>query len=113
MLAQHALQGGHSRARWTGCSTRLAQLLRIAEQDQVRSCMRGREDVGERHLAGLVNQEDIDAVAEVLTSPKPSCPTDYLGVSRVDRVQYLRRLLIGRGVGTCEDTFRVRLLRDQ
>ena len=112
VVAEHALEGGHSRARGVGSGTGLAELLRIAEQDQVRRGVRCGKDISKRHLACLVNHEHINAVAEIFTRPKPRCPANDLRVSRADRVAYLGHVFVHGGVITGEDFILVRFLRD-
>ena len=62
------------RARRVGALDRLVELLRVAEQDEAVGRAGDREDVGERHLAGLVHEQDVDRVAQLGVRPEPRRP---------------------------------------
>ena len=47
------------------------ELLRVAEQDDASRRLRARHRVGERHLAGLVDEERVDRVLELVVRPEP------------------------------------------
>ena len=59
----------------------LLELLWVAEQDQAfcRGCCR--QHVGERHLAGFVDDEDVHGLREILPRPHPLGASDH-----VDRI---------------------------
>ena len=60
-----------SGSRWMGGLARLGQLLRVAEQHEVRRRARHGQDVGQGQLPGLVDEERVDAVRELLAGPQP------------------------------------------
>ena len=49
----------------------LRELLRVAEQDEVAGAGGDGERVGERHLAGLVDQQDVDRRLHALAREQP------------------------------------------
>src|SRR6266513_4732253 len=68
----------------------LVQLPRIAQQDQVLGGMRNGEYVGERHLRGLVDEEDVHSVLSLFACPKPGGAAGDL----MPRPQRLEQLLV-------------------
>ena len=54
-----------------GALRRLVQLLRVAQQHQIRPRMGDGQHVGERHLRGLVDEEDVDATLRFGPGPEP------------------------------------------
>ena len=72
-LRRRARARAPSRSAPGGCEpcSRLVELLRVAEQDEARRGPRDRDDVGERDLAGLVDEQDVDGVGHLRRHPQP------------------------------------------
>ena len=70
---------------------RLVELLRIAEQHKVGGARRGGNSVGQGHLAGLVDEEHVDAPDHVVSRPKPGSATDHVERAVVEAVAVPRR----------------------
>ena len=68
---------------------RLVELLRVAEQHEAPGRRRYGDDVRERHLAGLVDEQDVDRAAEVLARPDPGRPAGDVDLARRERVAQL------------------------
>ena len=58
-----------------GCLLRLFELLRIPKEYEILCGLSSREHICQRHLAGLVHNQDIDCSGEVLLRPHPSSAT--------------------------------------
>jgi hypothetical protein len=71
---EQVLERGRVRARRVIRLLRLLELLRIAEQHEVLGARGHREHVRERHLPGLVDEQHVDAVAELGPSPSHDVP---------------------------------------
>ena len=71
MIAEDALGGGEIGAFGIAALLGLLELLRVAEKDQAAGCGRDGEDVRQGHLPGLVDEEDVDRVLELLARPQP------------------------------------------
>src|SRR6516225_321511 len=70
---------------------RLLQLLRVAEQNQAFSSRGTSQNVGKRHLACLIDEQNVHGIAELLSTPEPrSTPKDIHGTT----LQTLQRLFI-------------------
>ena len=64
---------------------RLFELLRITKQDQA-ACPPGHgQDVGQSHLPGLVDEQDIDTVGEVLARPQPRRTAQHRVLATVEQ----------------------------
>ena len=73
-LAEQVLQHGHARARRVDRLPDLRELLGVAEQDQVARARAHRERVGERDLAGLVDEEVVERAVQLLAAEQPRRP---------------------------------------
>ena len=60
MLAEQVVQGRDLGSLRVGAALGLLQLLRVAEQDQVARGAGAGQDVGQGHLAGLVDEEIVE-----------------------------------------------------
>src|SRR5262249_51113558 len=70
---------------------RLFQLLRVAQQHQILSCWRTRQNVGERHLSRLIDEKNVHRIHEFLPAPQPgSAPQNVDGAA----AQTLQRLAV-------------------
>ena len=69
--AEQVLERRGGRAGRMARLLRLLELLRVAEQHEALGAGRDGEHVGERHLAGFVDEQHVDAVAEALVRPEP------------------------------------------
>ena len=74
VLAEQVLQHGHARARRVDRLRDLGELLGIAEQDHVARARAHRERVGERDLAGLVDQQVVERLVHLLAAEQPRGP---------------------------------------
>ena len=54
----------------------VGELLRVAEQHEPAPGARDRQRVGERHLAGLVDEQHVDRPPHLLARPQPRRPRD-------------------------------------
>ena len=54
-----------------GALADVRELLRVAEQDDAAGALGDGDRVGERHLAGLVDEEHVDGLVHVLARPQP------------------------------------------
>ncbi len=77
-VLEQVSQGRHPRAVRVGALGRLVQLLRVAQQYQVRPGVRDGENVGQRHLGRLVHEQHVDGTAGLLARPKPGSARPYL-----------------------------------
>src|SRR5205823_11041178 len=75
LAIENVVQGGDASAFRMAPLRRLVQLPRIAQQHQVLGGMRNGEYVGERHLRGLVDEEDVHSVLSLIAGPKPGRAT--------------------------------------
>ena len=69
--------GGPARtvgARRVAALERLIELLRVAEQDEAASRRANGDHVGQRDLAGLVDEQDVDGVGHLRRRPEPGVP---------------------------------------
>ena len=57
---------------------RLVELLGIAEQHEVRGARRRGDRVRERHLAGLIDEQHVDAPDHVVSRPQPGGAADHV-----------------------------------
>src|SRR5437762_5403934 len=71
LAVENVVQGGDAGAFGMAPLCRLVQLPRIAQQHQIPGSVRNREDVGQRHLGGLVDEEYVHGVLSLWTCPKP------------------------------------------
>jgi hypothetical protein len=69
--AEQVLEGRRAGTGRVARLLRLLQLLRVAEQHEAFRARGYCEHVGERHLARLVDEQHVDAVAEALVRPQP------------------------------------------
>ena len=51
---------------------RLVQLLGVAQQQQAGGAGRRGQGVGQRHLAGLIDAEDVDRASHLFARPQPA-----------------------------------------
>ena len=70
LAVKNVMQRRHVRAFGVAALHRLFELLRIAEQHDAARRLRHRQDVGERHLRGLVDEEHVDRVRSVRRAPR-------------------------------------------
>ena len=68
---EHVLESGHRRALRVQALDRLLELLRVAEQHEAFRAGRDGEHVGERHLPGLVYEQHVHGLEELLARPHP------------------------------------------
>src|SRR5690606_28966656 len=68
---ENVLERGSPGTGRVACLLRLLELLRVSQQYEAPCAAGHREDVGKRHLAGLVDEQHIDAFGEVRPRPKP------------------------------------------
>ena len=66
MLERRSIGAG----RVTG-PLRLIELLRIAEEHDGPRCLAHRQHIGQRHLPGLVDEQDVHRLPELLARPQP------------------------------------------
>src|SRR6266403_2066809 len=66
---------------------RALQLLRVANQDQVLGALRDGDDIGQRHLAGLVNEQYVDGLEILGPGPKPRGSAYNIGSTRLKSAQ--------------------------
>ena len=77
-------QRGAVGALRVGALERLVELLRVAEQDEAVGRPRHRDDVGERDLARLVDEQDIDGVGHLRRRPQPRRAGGQVGPAVVE-----------------------------
>ncbi len=82
MVAEEVLQRGGVGAFGVRAALRLLELLGIAEKNDALRGLRHGEDVGERGLAGLVDEEDVERVRVFLARPEPGRPGADLRAAR-------------------------------
>ena len=92
---------------------RLVELLRIAEQDEAvrRSC--DRDHVGQRDLAGLVDEQDVDRVDHLRRRPQPRRAGGEVGAPIVEPRPDIRRVLPGASTRSSTRTCSVVALLDR
>ena len=71
---QPVVQGGNLTTFRVATLKGLFELLRVAEQDEAPAGSSGSEHVGQRHLAGFVNHQHVDALLELGARPAPGRP---------------------------------------
>src|SRR5579862_576112 len=57
---------------------RLFQLLRIAKQNKASSSRGTGQHIGKRHLARLIDKEDLDGIHELRARPQPWSSAEHL-----------------------------------
>ena len=78
----------------------LRELVRVAEEDdRARRATHG-HDVGQRHLAGLVDEQDVDLALHLVTGEQPRCPGR--DVDRTIHQGALDRGVVGRELDSVE-----------
>jgi len=68
-------------ALWMAALRRLIELLRVAKQDNGLGRLRHGQNVRKGHLGRLVDEEHVDRIEGVGTSPKPSRPARHLAIA--------------------------------
>ena len=68
---------------------RLLELLRIAEQHKAVGGLRDGEDVRQRHLPRLVDEQHVDTRGGLVGRPEPRGATEHVDVARLQRVDRL------------------------
>ena len=71
VLAEQVIEHRRARAVRMGALADVRELLRIAEQHDAACALSNGERVGERDLARLVDEEDVDGLAHLLARPQP------------------------------------------
>ena len=71
LVLKKVMQRGDVRAFGMAALHRLFELLRIAEEHDAPRGLRRRQHVGERHLRGLVDEQNIHRVRRIGRSPEP------------------------------------------
>ena len=84
VLAEHVLERRDVRRPRMASLLRLFELLRVAEQDEAPRGVRDGEHVGERHLAGLVDEQHIDGLGELGPRPEPGRAAEDVRPRRTD-----------------------------
>ncbi len=79
VIAEHVAEGRGVDAFGMGAFLRLFELLRVAQEDDAGRGVGGGEDVGEGHLGGFVDEEDVDGVRELFARPHPHRAADHVG----------------------------------
>src|SRR5262245_22849322 len=80
LLAQEqVLERGYLYSFRVAALERLIQLAWVTQQDNGAGALRDRQDVGERHLARLVHEQDIDSLEELFSRPEPRRPSQHRG----------------------------------
>ena len=74
VAAEQVLQSRGVGAFRVSAALRLLKLLRVAEQDDISGGLRHGENVGERDLAGLVDEKNVERARIVLARPEPGRP---------------------------------------
>ena len=78
LAAEHVLKRRHLGALGMAALRRLRQLLRIAEQHELRRRAAHREHVGQRLLPRLVDEQHVDRVRHPLARPQPRGAGDHV-----------------------------------
>ena len=81
LSGQQVLERRHLAAFGMTAPKGLLELLRITEQDQAPPRGGGGQHIAERHLAGLVDDQDVDALLETGTRPTPGRRAEHIDVS--------------------------------
>ena len=68
----------------------LSQLVRVSQQDDVSRARRRGDHIRQRHLAGLVNEEIIEAAFNLRSREQPRRPGHQLDLARPKRVIHIR-----------------------
>ena len=68
---------------------RLFELLGVAEEDDAARRVGGREDVGEGHLGGLVDEQHVDGLRELFARPQPGRAAHHAGGAILKRFERL------------------------
>ena len=64
---------------------RLLELLGIAEKDDALRGLRCGEDIGQRHLARFIHEQDVDRSGELVARPQPRRSGRELRFARLQR----------------------------
>ena len=73
MLAENMVERRHVGAFGVAALHRLFELPRVAQEHDAVCRLRDRQDVRQRHLCGLVDEQHIDGLPRVGAGPQPSC----------------------------------------
>ncbi len=85
MPLEEVVEDGYARAEGMGRLRGLGQLLGVAEQDERGGGGSHGEGVGQGELAGLVDDEHVDSIAEGLARPQPCGASDEARRARGER----------------------------
>ena len=66
---------------------RLLQLLRVAEQNEAPSGRRASQNVRQRHLARLIDEENVHGIAELLSAPEPGSTAEDIDRAALQALQ--------------------------
>jgi hypothetical protein len=67
----------------------LFELLRIAEEDDAPCSLRHRQDVRQRHLPRLVDEEHVDRTLKLRTGPEPRGTPRHLSAAVTEPIQHV------------------------
>ena len=109
LAAEDVRQGRPLGARRVRSLERLVELLRVAEQDEAVRGRRDRDDVGQRDLAGLVHEQDVDRSA-IFGAPTATRAGRELARRRRARARTSRRILRRASPRVVDDLVLVGLL---
>ena len=86
LTVEEVFERGDACARRMRARGGLAELLGIADEHEVARGRANRDDVGERHLSGLVDEEVVERLLHPRTSEQPRGAGDELHLARRERV---------------------------
>ena len=88
IASKHVLECGCVGALGMTSFCWLFELLRVTEQHHAVGSLRNRDDIRERHLAGFVDEQDVDRRREFRTRPKPRCPSHDVHFTGLQRREH-------------------------
>ena len=89
LVLDHVVERGAVDPRRVNPVRGLAELVGIAQQDQVGGRRRDREQVGQRHLAGLIHHQGVQTPLHPAPGKEPRGAGHHLGFLRVERILHL------------------------
>src|SRR4051794_26998798 len=91
--AEEVRKRGTLGARWMRALERLVELLRVAEQDEAGTRARHGDDVGERDLPRLVDEQDVHRADHLRRRPQPRRPGGEVRLTGIESAPDVGRVL--------------------
>ena len=71
LISEQMANSGYFSALWMSALRRLVQLLRVANENQIRAGVGYGQDIGQRHLRRFVHEQYVDSILRLGPGPQP------------------------------------------